>query len=138
MWRMAGLVMLAACGAVSPAGADVVVVDRPFVLQVGQSATWAEGALSLHFEEVLLDSRCPKGEQCVLAGVARIRVRVEGVAQTRQYVELQLPDRPSIPLPGRAESLNLMQLDPYPISGRKTEPGQAMAALVILRATSDR
>ncbi len=128
--------MMLGCGLALTAAADTVVIDQPFVLQVGQAQKWPQGDLTLRFERVLLDSRCPRGERCVSAGVARIRVRVDAAGPVSQDLDLQLPDQPSARLPAQAATLTLLQLLPYPVSGQTMEPGRAQATLVIRTATS--
>lgn len=134
MWRLPVIVMMVACGAVPQAGADTVSIDQPFVLQVGRQVRWADADLTLHFERVLADSRCPRGERCVVAGVARIRIRVEGAGQPGLDLDLQLPDQPSAALPTQAATLTLLRLDPYPVSGRASASEDARATLVIRKA----
>ena len=47
-------------------------LDQPFELKVGQSATLAGEGLTLSFEAVAEDSRCPTGVQCVWEGNAKV------------------------------------------------------------------
>jgi hypothetical protein len=51
-----------------------VTLDQPFVLRVGQSATVAGEGLTVSFQGVPSDSRCPTGVQCVWAGNAVVQV----------------------------------------------------------------
>jgi hypothetical protein len=49
-------------------------LDQPFELRVGRSATVAGEGLTVSFEAVPSDSRCPTGVQCVWAGNAVVQV----------------------------------------------------------------
>lgn len=49
-------------------------LDQPFELRVGQSATVAGEGLTVSFQGVPSDSRCPTGVQCVWAGNAVVQV----------------------------------------------------------------
>ena len=48
-------------------------LDTPFVLQSGQRAIVAGEGLTVSFQGVPTDSRCPNGVQCVWAGNAVVR-----------------------------------------------------------------
>jgi hypothetical protein len=58
----------------SLAAAASATLDQPFVLRVGQSATVAGEGLTVSFQAVPSDSRCPTGVQCVWAGNAVVQV----------------------------------------------------------------
>ncbi len=49
-------------------------LDQPFTLRVGRSATVAGEGLTISFEAVPSDSRCPTGVQCIWAGNAVVQV----------------------------------------------------------------
>jgi hypothetical protein len=49
-------------------------LDQPFELRVGRSATVAGEGLTVSFQAVPSDSRCPTGVQCVWAGNAVVQV----------------------------------------------------------------
>ena len=51
-----------------------VTLDEPFVLRVGRSATVAGEGLTVSFQAVPSDSRCPTGVQCIWAGNAVVQV----------------------------------------------------------------
>lgn len=56
------------------AASSSVSLDTPFELRAGQTAVVSGEALSVTFESVPEDSRCPTGVQCVWAGNAVVRV----------------------------------------------------------------
>jgi len=87
-------------------------------LRAGASAQTGDGALRIGFENVSADSRCPKGEQCVWAGDATVRVWLQRRGGTQERIELHtatgLASAGSAPEPG----LRLVRLDPTPVTGK--------------------
>ncbi|WP_420127321.1 hypothetical protein [Longimicrobium sp.] len=72
------VVGVVACGPAAPPAAVPptsvgATLDQPFELAVGGSAVVAGEALTIRFQEVPSDSRCPTGVQCVWAGNAVVR-----------------------------------------------------------------
>jgi hypothetical protein len=63
-----------ASGAPSAAASANVTLGQPFELRVGRSATVAGEGLTVSFQAVPSDSRCPTGVQCVWAGNAVVQV----------------------------------------------------------------
>lgn len=63
-----------ATGAPLAAASANVSLDQPFELRVGRSATVAGEGLTVSFQAVPSDSRCPTGVQCVWAGNAVVQV----------------------------------------------------------------
>lgn len=51
---------------------QVVVLDEPFLMKFGQSKILHPENLIIGFNEVITDSRCPIGAECVIAGHAEI------------------------------------------------------------------
>ncbi len=51
-------------------------LDSPFQLQLGQTALLQAQGISVKFVEVVEDSRCPMGVECVWAGQALILIQV--------------------------------------------------------------
>ncbi|MEM9664137.1 MAG: hypothetical protein AAF970_04330 [Bacteroidota bacterium] len=66
-----------------------------FSLALGDTAIAQDGRVQVVFDEVLLDNRCPIGAVCVIAGEARIRVRMQPVPEEIVYTtELRVPPGP--------------------------------------------
>jgi len=114
-----------------PANADMVDADQPFQLTPGQHVNWTGGRLRLAFDRVVQDSRCPRGEQCLVAGTATVRFVVEGAEGVSRTLELRLPDRTLSVLAAAGPHLQLVRLDPYPVSGRPTPPERYQVTAVI-------
>ncbi|MEX2154755.1 MAG: hypothetical protein WD825_15545 [Gemmatimonadaceae bacterium] len=103
--------------------AKVVSVGDEFVLAPGQRVTISDSDLSLEFERVTSDSRCPKDVQCVWAGNAAIRLKVVEQMSEPRLVELDTyGDRQKAQL-GMFE-LQVVALTPDPVSTERIEPRQ--------------
>jgi len=64
-----------ASGSSEPVATDLTVpAGETFELKVGQAAVVEGGGIRVKFEEVLEDSRCPMGTQCVSVGQAMVQV----------------------------------------------------------------
>lgn len=61
-------------GSVRAAAAKTVSLDQPFEIKVGKTVQVAGEGLSISFEGVPSDSRCPVGVQCVWAGNAVVQL----------------------------------------------------------------
>jgi hypothetical protein len=116
---------------VASVSAETIELDRPFLLKAGEYATWKGNRLRLMFVRVVQDSRCPEGEQCIVAGTATLRILVEVAGMGSRELDLRLPDRASAPVLPEGPHLLLKRLDPYPIGGRSTSTDQYLATLVL-------
>ncbi|HEU4559648.1 MAG TPA: hypothetical protein VFS20_17480 [Longimicrobium sp.] len=68
------LAIAATACATTPRGATVAArLDEPFRLAQGETASVGDERLAVRFAEVVSESRCPVGVQCVRAGEARVR-----------------------------------------------------------------
>jgi len=69
--------LLAACAAAPPARTQAPApADRTVVLAIGAPKRATGTDLTVTFEAVVADSRCPTGTQCVWAGDAAVRIRM--------------------------------------------------------------
>lgn len=86
----------------------------------------------VRFVAVPEDSRCPKGEQCIVAGKARVALEISVDGGTPTEVELGTAE-------GHGEmdvagfQVTLAGLAPYPVSGRQIRPEEYVATLVLRR-----
>jgi len=89
---------LAAGGCGKGRGEVAAVLDHGFPLAVGQKAVIDKTSLEIRFEEILEDSRCPEGVQCIWEGRVSARVEIKDgdssykmvlvqPGSTRDYVE---------------------------------------------------
>jgi len=130
-----------ACSASGPARVVMIEPGTNFSLRVGESAQTRDGALRLGFEGVTSDSRCAKGEQCVWAGDAVVRVWLQQGAGPRQTRELHAASgaTQTVHVPG--QELRLVSLDPYPVAGKTVATSDYVATLALSKisaAESDR
>ncbi len=103
---------------------------RAFTLRVGESVRTKDGAWAIGFEGVHADSRCAKGEQCIWAGDATVRVWLKKAGGERFNRELHTaPNMPSAI--GSPLELRLLRLDPPALVGRSLAQGDYAATLAL-------
>jgi hypothetical protein len=92
-------------------------------LRVGESARLGSGDVTVVFERVESDGRCPKGLKCVWEGDAVVRVSVGAARESR--TQLSLHTHPDATQQGEASGfvVTLVALDPYPVASKPIEPG---------------
>lgn len=116
----------ASCSA-SPTGPTVGPMSE-FVLAPGESASVSGTGLTVRFEGVMNDSRCPAGVLCITAGEAEIALTVRGAGRPADTLALRTAEGRN-----RAEvgewTLSLTGLAPYPFSNRPIAPGEYRATL---------
>jgi hypothetical protein len=119
-----------ACSLGPPAQPTRVDPGQPFSLRVGESARSHDGALLIGFEGVLADSRCPKGERCVWAGDATVRVWLQKAGGARLTRELHTATS-ATHADGAASQLRLVRLDPAAVSGKAIAQSDYIATLTL-------
>ena len=121
---------LVCCAQADTPPAAEVSPGQEFTLKLGQTARVKGEGLEVKFASVVEDSRCPKGEQCIWQGRARIRVEVAGGGGEPVTLELGTE-------PGRQEAarldygLTLVALNPYPTANKQAAPEDYQATLVV-------
>ncbi len=84
-------------------------------LNEAHELTWDGGqSLSLNWEEVVADSRCPSDAVCVWAGEVELRLTVTASGADATSVNLRLPEREDVSAQAVAAgySIRLEQVDP--------------------------
>lgn len=109
-------------------------LDRPFTLAPGRSATIDAERLQIGFERVVSDSRCPRGAQCITEGEAVVRVWLQKAPGARENRDLTTTPTESSAIYG-AYRVNLEALDPVPTINRDIRPSEYVATLVVFRAS---
>ena len=142
--------LVTACGggnssAVSPStqqqqsGGAPITLGAPFTLRVGARAVLADDALSVRFDSVTADSRCPSNVQCVRAGEAIVQLTLRAGA-IDSTVRLQTPSAPARTAfaPSTATigaySVTFASLEPVPVAGQERRQADYVAHLVVDRA----
>jgi hypothetical protein len=124
--RLFCLLLAAGCSSASPVRPTP--VDASIVLAPGQTARVADD-LSVGFVGVIGDSRCPADAICISAGEAIVRIDVAASTGQAQR-DLRTGGAPVL-LGG--VRLELLELAPYPLASRPTEPGDYRATLRVTR-----
>jgi hypothetical protein len=133
------LSMLAWAAACSMAGPDrplQMALGERFSLKVGQSAQTRDGAWRVGFEGVGADSRCPKGEQCVWAGDATVRVWLQSGSGPRAARELHTAPALAQATRVPGHELRLVLLEPYPVAARLPVMADYVATLTFSQAAA--
>ena len=133
---IAASLLWTACSMAGPAGPVAIEPGTNVSLRPGQSAQAGDTGLRIGFEAVLADSRCPKGEQCIVAGDATVRVWLQRGAGPRETRDLHTT-------PGTAQAANvlglelrLLRLEPYPVSGSAIAKADYVATLALGPSTA--
>jgi len=122
----------AAVGSNDPVGTKVVAVDQDFDLAPGGTATISGGALTLAFDKVTEDSRCPTGVQCVWAGNGVVRLTVITAGAANFSVTLSTTLAPHATTAGGYQ-IALVGLNPYPKQGTTIPAASYIATFRITR-----
>ena len=106
-------------------------LGQPFELRAGTSATLEEG-LAVIFDRVDSDSRCAIDAVCITAGDAVIAVTISQGAAGSGRRELHTEPNGS-EASYLAYSIKLLELQPYPQTGRQRRPDEYVATLIVAR-----
>jgi hypothetical protein len=118
--------LAAACDQASPSG-PTVALDQQFVLAPGKLASIAGTGVRVQFVEVVNDSRRPLNATCIAAGDASIAIAaVEDQGSSRYELHTDA-SRKSVT--HRDLRIELMELQPYPDTNRRTDPADYRATL---------
>jgi hypothetical protein len=125
--------LFAACGG-SPTAADgpAFRLDQSFDLRAGETASLSSGDLTVTFESVPADSRCPVNVTCVWAGDATVQLRARSDAAAEGRPELHTNAGPQ-EAAYAGFRIVLQKLEPQPRDGTKLEPGDYVATLIVSR-----
>ena len=130
------ILLWTACSLADPARPANIEPGKTFSLRVGESVRSDDGVLQIGFVGVAVDSRCPKGEQCIWAGSATIRVWLQQAGGPRLTRELHTASKAPQVEKLSGMDLRLVRLDPHPISGRAIAQGDYIATLALDRDAS--
>jgi hypothetical protein len=112
----------------SPTAPDVV-AGKPFELRPGATATLPDG-ITIKFERVTGDSRCPTDVNCVWAGEAILAISVSTGRGDAEKRELKTSPGGSTASLGDY-TVSLTALTPYPRATQQIPPNDYVATLVV-------
>jgi hypothetical protein len=126
---MAMLVVFAGCK--NPVGATVA-LDREFTIAPKSPVVAGDDGLVVEFLRVTGDSRCPVDVVCIQGGDAVVHVQVE---DSRGRAERELHSSDSSKAAGiyRQYTITLIELQPFPFSGRTIPQDDYRATLKVTR-----
>jgi hypothetical protein len=113
----------------NPAG-PTPALGSEFTLAPGERAQVEGTMLGVTFIRVDGDSRCPLNAICVTGGDALVKIEVDSRDRTTSY-DLHTGDMQ--PVTDGEFTIALVNLQPYPFSGRTTEPGDYRATLRVTK-----
>ena len=126
------LFLAPACDEKNPAGPTVRIGEQ-FVLAPGESASIAGTRVRLRFERVANDSRCPIDAICVQAGDAVVVIELtDDNGSSRYELTINAVGRKAV---SRGNlRIEAVELQPYPISSRPTDPAAYRATFTVVAA----
>ena len=124
------LVALAGCMSSAPIG-PTTPVDLQIKVAAGRTTDVPEAAIRLHFQGVMGDSRCPADAICVWGGDALVRIDVQSTAAGQVTYDLHTGSMQ--PVHHAEVTIALVDLSPYPFSGRPISPDEYRATFRITR-----
>lgn len=102
-------------------------IGEPFNIRLGQTLKFQDADLSITFEELLEDSRCPEGVACVWAGNGRVSFKLnEFQAELNTYLDPKSTDLSEY-------EIELVSLSPYPRIDRVIEEEDYKAEVIIYK-----
>jgi hypothetical protein len=124
-WAGAGALSVLVSCASSPTVPSVVPVAE-FVLAAGESAAVSGTGLTVRFDRVVNDTRCPGNALCITAGDAEIALSVRRAGRPADGLSLRIAGGGNRALMGDWV-LSFTALSPYPFTDRPIAPGDYRA-----------
>ena len=114
----------------APTDAIGVSFGHEFTLKVGQQAVLDGEQLTIVFEKVLDDSRCPTGSICVWEGNARVAIKLLKSGDGGKNLELNTTVQPKKDSFLHYE-VGLKRLDPYPSTEELLDTKNYRASFIV-------
>lgn len=109
-------------------------LDKSFELALGQKGVCECGGISITFEKVLEDSRCPVGVDCVWFGQVKVRLKIRTSTEEQVFepsYSLIQSSFPSAQIGGY--SVMFFGLSPYPEGETKIRDEDYRASLMVTK-----
>lgn len=110
---------------------SVLSLGQNFELGYGEQATIESENLTITFTKILEDSRCPTGVQCIWAGNARIKLKLEQPSAGAAFIELNTSERYESRSAYLTYTIELLQLMPYPDASQPMEASAYCAVITV-------
>lgn len=107
---MAILLSIASVACAKNSAADD--MNATIKLNYGQTRTVAHTPLTLTFDSVKADSRCPEGAQCIRAGDVTVHIEAQAEDVPAQHFDLTLPGKDHMAFAGY--DITLLDVSPRP------------------------
>lgn len=126
------IALFAAC-AVGEAALEAIAVtpENPFSLQLHKAAALEAKTITIVFDEILEDGRCPVTAECITAGSVRVQISVDGQPIILTLGDLMPGDQSSAIIKDNL-SIELLAVNPYPASIEDT-PNAVDTIVLIVR-----
>jgi hypothetical protein len=131
VFLVTGLVAAAACA--PEVGGQTVSLGDSFSLSVGQSASIDGDDLAIKFIDVIADSRCPSGAQCIWQGEVACLVKIthSGTGQEKVLTYPGLTQEPSETQFGSYQFT--FSVEPCPEAGKEIEKSEYRLNLLVTK-----
>jgi hypothetical protein len=123
------LSLLVGCGPPSHSPQQVK-AGQPFKLSPGESAMTKNAELTITFNSVTSDSRCPSDATCIQAGEAKVSLTLQSSQGSRDVELSTTSDNSQAAYSGYV--VQFVDLMPYPISTKPISPETYEVTLVVL------
>ena len=125
------IALFAAC-AVGEAALEAIAItpETPFTLQLHKAAALEAKAVTIIFDEILEDGRCPVTAECITAGSVRVQLSVDGQPIILTLGDLMPGDQSSAKIKDNL-SVELLAVNPYPASIEDTPNAVDSVVLIV-------
>jgi hypothetical protein len=106
-------------------------IGQPFELRLGESVQVDSDDLTVLFDQVVADSRCPVGIDCVWEGDAVVQLRLDKAKNGTSFVQLHTSTSSPTDASYREYRVRLEKLTPRPRAEAKIEPREYVSTLIV-------
>ncbi len=107
-------------------------VDEEFFIGPGQQAEIQESDMTITFNRVIEDSRCPIGVECVWAGNGKVEITVHFSGGKSRAQEINTNLEPKEIKAGKYR-IHLLDLQPYPVNNQELQPENYRIKLIVAK-----
>jgi hypothetical protein len=108
-----------------------VALDKEFQIRFGEVVSIKKEGLKIGFENVVEDSRCPTGVECVWAGNAKIVILMKNNRRRAYTIKLNTSVEPKQDNFLKKYDVKLVSLSPYPKKDAKIKNRDYVATLIV-------